>query len=176
MRRLEDAQPGADGRRVGEDEDLPAVGGRMRRDEFLEPLELLLVDGDLVARVLGGAEDRGACRRKARQVGDVGGGGPLEQPSQELGAPWPRRLAWRSAWTCLAAQSRQAPPDRGGPGTWLGPGAQEVPRGGGEGEGRRRVWGGGQRERPCCGAEADEQGLLGDLPLELHGRFACEGG
>ena len=84
MRHLEDAQPGADGRRVGEDEDLPAVCGRVRRDKVLEPLELLVVDGDLVARVLGGAEDRGA--------------------------------------------------------------------------------------------EADEQGLLGDLPLELHGRLACEGG
>ena len=84
MRHLEDAQPGADGRRVGEDEDLPAVCGRVRRDDVLEPLELLVVDGDLVARVLGGAEDRRA--------------------------------------------------------------------------------------------EADAQGLLGDLPLELHGRLACEGG
>mmetsp|Transcript_37820 Transcript_37820/g.96033 ORF Transcript_37820/g.96033 Transcript_37820/m.96033 type:complete len:301 (-) Transcript_37820:1-903(-) len=71
---LEDAQPRADGRRVGEDEDLPAVCGRVRRDHVLEPLELLVVDGDLVARVLGGTEDSRAEADEQGLLGDL----PLE--------------------------------------------------------------------------------------------------
>ena len=79
--RLKHAQARADGRRVREDEDLPAVCRRVRLDNVLEPLELLVVDGHLVARVLCGAEDGRAWRLKASGVGDVGGGA-LEHPSQ----------------------------------------------------------------------------------------------
>ena len=45
--RLKHAQARADGRRVREDEDLPAVCRRVRLDNVLEPLELLVVDGHL---------------------------------------------------------------------------------------------------------------------------------
>eukprot|EP00964_Phaeocystis_antarctica_P100124 scaffold65821_cov25-Phaeocystis_antarctica.AAC.1 len=89
-----------------EDEDLPAVCRRVRLDNVLEPLELLVVDGHLVARVLCGAEDGRAWRLKASEVGDVGGGA-LEHPRHKLGAPWPGRFAWE----CQAAQSDQARPE-----------------------------------------------------------------
>ena len=79
--RLEHAQARADGRRVREDEDLPAVYGRVRLDNVLEPLELLVVDGHLVARVLCCAEDGRAWRLKTSEVDDVGGDA-LEHPRQ----------------------------------------------------------------------------------------------
>ena len=79
--RLQHAQARADGRRMREDEDLPAVCRRVRLDNVLEPLELLVVDGHLVARVLCGAEDGRAWRLKTSEVDDVGGDA-LEHPRQ----------------------------------------------------------------------------------------------
>ena len=54
---LQDAQTGAVGRGVGEDEDLPPLVGGMSAEEFNEPGDLLIVDNDLVAGVGGIAED-----------------------------------------------------------------------------------------------------------------------
>ena len=56
---------------MGEDEDLPAVGGRVGRDDLLEPRELLVVDRHLVRRVLGAAEDGRAEADEQRLLGNL---------------------------------------------------------------------------------------------------------
>ena len=50
-RGLQDADAAADDRRVGEAKNGPALLGRLRGHELLEPLDLLGVDEDLVGRV-----------------------------------------------------------------------------------------------------------------------------
>jgi len=54
---LQHAKTRANGRSVCENEDLPALRRRVRRDQILEPLKLLIVDGYLVRGVLCRAED-----------------------------------------------------------------------------------------------------------------------
>ena len=57
---LQDAQAGAVGRGVGEDEDLPPLVGGVGAKEVNEPGDLGVVDDDLMAGVGGIAEDCGA--------------------------------------------------------------------------------------------------------------------
>mmetsp|Transcript_16867 Transcript_16867/g.39976 ORF Transcript_16867/g.39976 Transcript_16867/m.39976 type:complete len:305 (+) Transcript_16867:1062-1976(+) len=68
---LQDAESGAVGRGVGEDEYLPPLVGRVVLEGLLEPLALLLVDGDLVGGVLGVAEDGGGKADEEGLVGDL---------------------------------------------------------------------------------------------------------
>ena len=56
---------------VGEDEDLPPLVGRVVLEGLLEPLALLLVDGDLVGGVLGVPEDGGGESDEEGLVGDL---------------------------------------------------------------------------------------------------------
>ena len=68
---LQYAEAAAVGRGVGEDEDLPPLVGRVVLEGLLEPLALLLVDGDLVGGVLGVPEDGGGESDEEGLVGDL---------------------------------------------------------------------------------------------------------
>eukprot|EP00982_Pelagococcus_subviridis_P013119 31220-Pelagococcus_subviridis.AAC.3 len=65
---LQDAETGADHGRVREAEDLPPVLVRVLLDRLHEPVELLLVHGDLVGGVRGVAELRAIPYKKSSSV------------------------------------------------------------------------------------------------------------
>lgn len=68
---LQDAQPRADGWRVGKYEYLPAVVRRMRLEHLLEPRYLLVIDRHLVRCVLSCTEHRRAHADEERLVSDL---------------------------------------------------------------------------------------------------------
>mmetsp|Transcript_32450 Transcript_32450/g.73271 ORF Transcript_32450/g.73271 Transcript_32450/m.73271 type:complete len:269 (+) Transcript_32450:1003-1809(+) len=68
---LEHAQTRANDRSVREAEYLPAFGGRVVNDGLLEPLKLLVVDEDLVRRVLCRAEHGRSHAHDQSLVGDL---------------------------------------------------------------------------------------------------------
>mmetsp|Transcript_11364 Transcript_11364/g.22759 ORF Transcript_11364/g.22759 Transcript_11364/m.22759 type:complete len:294 (-) Transcript_11364:29-910(-) len=68
---LQHPQATSIGRRMREHEHLPPILRGMILHQLLEPIDLLLVDGDLVGRVHGIAEDRGAHAHQERLIGDL---------------------------------------------------------------------------------------------------------
>mmetsp|Transcript_19692 Transcript_19692/g.31896 ORF Transcript_19692/g.31896 Transcript_19692/m.31896 type:complete len:266 (-) Transcript_19692:78-875(-) len=68
---LQDPQSTSIRRSVREDEDLPTLVGGMRLDQILEPIDLLLIDRDLVTGVNGIPEQRGSHAHQQGLVGDL---------------------------------------------------------------------------------------------------------
>jgi hypothetical protein len=68
---LQDTKSTAIGRGMGEDEYLPSILGGVSLDEVLEPIDLSLVDCDLVGGVNGITKDGGSKSNKESFVGNL---------------------------------------------------------------------------------------------------------